>query len=478
MGRRKATLVWLLCVAAVLFTATAASADEGSPPDATAASDTATMVDGTGGDGILEDEGEPIVREIVFPVVGDTSYSAGFGDCRDGCTRSHAGIDILTSGWKGLPVVAAHDGIVVATKVGGELSGCSVTLASGDGWTTHYIHLNTDRPGTDEPADACFAPGVEPGAILPAGTLLGWVGDTGNAEETTPHLHFEIRDADGVPIDPWWSLEAATRITHRWLSVRELPSLMVSLFPGPQTTVRVIDAADAVAHLFATPGVTRLEEPIVPFDAADPEPAITALEALDPERIIVLTSGTEPDYLDYLRTLAPIVATSDIDQGDAPEGGGAVAPADALEEGVPEALPEAVPSDDADAVTVHAAVASRYVVVVGGLGPGADLGLSRIAPGDIGGTPVVVANGPSGDDVGSWASGLPGSDANRDGLWWMAADGWRLTDSIDEAPSPGVALVEGRGPFAATVAYLVSTARAPQMPLWHHQPTSRASKSL
>ena len=473
MGRRKATLVWLLCTAAVLLTATAASADEGSPPDTAAPADAVTV-----GDGIVEEEGEPIVREIVFPVVGDTSYSAGFGDCRDGCTRSHAGVDILTSGWKGLPVVAAHHGTVVATRADGELSGCSVTLASDDGWTTRYVHLNTDLPGTDHPTGACFAPGVEPGAVLPAGSLLGWVGDTGNAEETTPHLHFEIRDADGVPVDPWWSLEAATRITHRWLSLHELPSLMVSLFPDPQTTVRVIDAADTAAHLLAVPGMTRLEEPLVPFDATDPEPAIAALAALEPERIIVLTSGTEPEYLEYLRTLAPIVATSSIGQGDAPAGDGAVAPADAVEEGISEAPPEAVPAEEAEALTVHDVVASRYVVVVGALGPGADPGLSRIVPGGVGDTAVIVTDGNSADDVGSSVSDLPGPEANRDGLWWMTADGWRLTDSIDDAPSPGIALVEGRGSYAATVAYLVSAARSPQMPLWHHQPTSRANKSL
>jgi hypothetical protein len=60
----------------------------------------------------------------------------------------------------------------------------------------------------------------------------------------------------------------------------------------------------------------------------------------------------------------------------------------------------------------------------------------------------------------------------------MTADGWRFTETMDAAPSPGIALVDGRERYAATVAYLVSAARAPQMPLWHHQPTSRATKSL
>ncbi len=64
----------------------------------------------------------PVVRPIVFPVVGPTSYSAGFGDCRDGCTRLHEGIDILTDGWKGFPVIAAHNGVVTRINFDGEKS--------------------------------------------------------------------------------------------------------------------------------------------------------------------------------------------------------------------------------------------------------------------------------------------------------------------------------------------------------------------
>lgn len=93
---------------------------------------------------------EQVFREIVFPVVGAASYFEGFGDCRDGCTRLHLGIDISTFGWKGLPVVAAHDGTIISTRTGGELSGCSVAIRADDGWTTRYIHLNTDTPLTDD----------------------------------------------------------------------------------------------------------------------------------------------------------------------------------------------------------------------------------------------------------------------------------------------------------------------------------------
>ncbi len=53
-----------------------------------------------------------VTRDLVFPVVGINHYYAGFGACRDNCVREHHGIDIMTYGWKGVPVVAAHSGTI------------------------------------------------------------------------------------------------------------------------------------------------------------------------------------------------------------------------------------------------------------------------------------------------------------------------------------------------------------------------------
>jgi hypothetical protein len=44
-----------------------------------------------------------------------------------------------------------------------------------------------------------------------AGQVIGWVGDSGNAEATGSHLHFELRRPDGTPVDPYGSLLAAKR---------------------------------------------------------------------------------------------------------------------------------------------------------------------------------------------------------------------------------------------------------------------------
>ncbi len=75
-----------------------------------------------------------------------------------------------------------------------------------DGWETQYLHMTNDTPGTDNGKGWGIAPGIVPGARVEAGRLLGWVGDSGNAEKTPPHLHFELIDPDGVHANSFESL--------------------------------------------------------------------------------------------------------------------------------------------------------------------------------------------------------------------------------------------------------------------------------
>lgn len=117
--------------------------------------------------------------------VGD--LSPNFGDPRDGGSRSHKGEDIMAP--KGTPIVSPVAGVVLRNTTGPS-EGNTVYEAIGGGYTLVYMHL--DR----------FAEGVTSGSVLQPGSLIGYVGNTGNAAGGAAHLHFEVHDATGTAVDP------------------------------------------------------------------------------------------------------------------------------------------------------------------------------------------------------------------------------------------------------------------------------------
>ena len=162
----------------------------------------------------------PVVKPIAFPVDGPVTYTNTFGACRGtACERTHEGQDLM--GRKMLPLLAAVDGVVHRVSFN-NLVGNSVVLKDADGWTYHYIHVNNDTPGTDDAKatrDQAFPPNIVVGATVVKGQVVGYVGDSGNAESTGSHLHFEIREPaapgtwTGVAIDAYESLLQATKMT-------------------------------------------------------------------------------------------------------------------------------------------------------------------------------------------------------------------------------------------------------------------------
>jgi hypothetical protein len=149
-------------------------------------------------------------REIHFPVEGAVNFTDDFGAPRSG-GRTHEGNDLM--GTKMQHLLAAVDGTVTGAKIDvANLSGNMLTIRDADGWTYRYIHVNNDTPGTDDGSNLpenAFAPGIEPGTKVKAGQVVAYLGDSGNAEGTGPHLHFEVRRPDGTAVDPWTSLRLA-----------------------------------------------------------------------------------------------------------------------------------------------------------------------------------------------------------------------------------------------------------------------------
>ena len=152
-----------------------------------------------------------ITRPIVFPIIGPTSFSNDFGAARVGHT--HAGNDVF--GQKGQPLIAAVDGVVQWVETPERGQGLGFSIMDADGYAYWYIHLNNDTPGTDDGSSRgifAYAPDLFSGNPVVAGQLLGWMGDSGNAEATHPHLHFEIHTPEGKATNPFQSLTAAKRI--------------------------------------------------------------------------------------------------------------------------------------------------------------------------------------------------------------------------------------------------------------------------
>lgn len=134
-------------------------------------------------------------------------FSDTWGASRSG-GRGHTGTDIMSP--KGTWVVAVDDGIVERLDWN-RLSGWSVMIRHADGWTSHYLHLNNDTAGTDDGEggqETAFAEGLEVGSFVKAGEVIGFVGDSGNAEESGSHTHFELH-VDGKKINPYPFLEEA-----------------------------------------------------------------------------------------------------------------------------------------------------------------------------------------------------------------------------------------------------------------------------
>jgi hypothetical protein len=133
---------------------------------------------------------ELIVQPVygAFPVSGKGNRDiwSFWGDPRDGGRRSHQGIDIFAR--RGTPVVAAVDGIVRSVRNRG-LGGKQVWLSDpARRQSLYYAHLDSQL--------------VTEGQRVQAGDTLGWVGNTGNARNTRPHLHFGIYRRGQGAIDP------------------------------------------------------------------------------------------------------------------------------------------------------------------------------------------------------------------------------------------------------------------------------------
>lgn len=150
---------------------------------------------GTGGGGRRATPPAPPSSEValVVPVAGFPrgALRDDWGDAREGGARMHHGTDIVAPART--PVVAAAAGRVEKLFQSAR-GGITIYVRSPDRrWTYYYAHL------------AGYARNLREGQTVEAGTLLGFVGDTGDAGPGNYHLHFGL--ARMRPEERWWQGE-------------------------------------------------------------------------------------------------------------------------------------------------------------------------------------------------------------------------------------------------------------------------------
>ena len=139
-------------------------------------------------------------RGFAFPVYGKVTYSNDWGAPR-ALTGRHQGTDIFAPA--GAPVLAVTGGTL--SKVGTrDIPGNRLWLTTKGGDSFFYAHLSA------------FARDARNGARVKPGQVLGYVGSTGDAEKTPPHLHFEVHPGGGSAINPYPFLRA-------WQERRDVP---------------------------------------------------------------------------------------------------------------------------------------------------------------------------------------------------------------------------------------------------------------
>ena len=129
---------------------------------------------------------------FVCPVQSGAKFINSWGFPRSG-GRTHKGVDMFAK--RGTPTPAVTTGTVKLRTV--NLGGTVTYLYGDDGNKYYYAHLNG------------YPDGLRDGQRVDRGQAIGYVGNSGNAEGTSPHLHFEIRPGGTNAVNPYPTVRPA-----------------------------------------------------------------------------------------------------------------------------------------------------------------------------------------------------------------------------------------------------------------------------
>ena len=130
----------------------------------------------------------------VMPVAGPNEFTRGswMPNSITHRGRTHAATDIYAE--EGTPIVAPVNGKVISTKTS-KIGGHTARVLGDDGIVYYFAHM----------AEAAV---VGAGQRLLAGNHIGYVGRSGSAQNTKPHLHFSMKKG-GQAINPHGYLSGA-----------------------------------------------------------------------------------------------------------------------------------------------------------------------------------------------------------------------------------------------------------------------------
>ncbi|MGQ0743970.1 MAG: M23 family metallopeptidase [Acidimicrobiales bacterium] len=160
-----------------------------------------------------------------FPVGGSARYRDDWLEPRfTPYPHPHMGTDVFAA--RGTPVRSPADGVLRFTNE--STGGKSAYVTTADRTYFYMTHLDG------------FNQRLRSGQAVKRGEVVGYVGSTGNAAGSSPHLHFQVHPRGGAPVNPKPFLDT-------WLNeaTDSVPVLVAALTPQPAAPV--VDAPPAVA---------------------------------------------------------------------------------------------------------------------------------------------------------------------------------------------------------------------------------------
>lgn len=186
---------------------------------------------------------------FLFPVVGSSRYTNDYG------VAANKGIDVLAP--RKALIAAPEDGRVKLWH--NSSAGCGLTLYGKSLITYVFTHLNNDTTKGNDNLGHCsggiaYAPKLRNRGNVKAGQVVGFVGDSGSADGTEPHVNVEVHPKRGAPVNPYRYLNRAKHLVFAALPGQFALRLMGSLVSVDPTDPTYVVVKLKVDRLRAYPG--------------------------------------------------------------------------------------------------------------------------------------------------------------------------------------------------------------------------------